>query len=141
MSNSPPLYSNAFAAPDNANQVLCADLSLLFKTLVMGLSDAIARTGGRLLSDQFTQQMNRYAGQHGWQVLTGLSNLNELGQRIPDVDSRMLLSVYRSYAREAQRLARQILGDNLLRSTVNAVLGLLPAHLAALNEQCGLICL
>ncbi len=133
--------SNGAAAPVDANQALCADLSLLFKTLLMGLGDAIARTGGRPLSDQFMQQINRYAGQHGWQVLTGLSNLNELGQRIPDVDARMLLSVYRSYARHAQLLARQILGEHLLKSTVAAVLSLLPTRLAALNEQYGLICL
>jgi hypothetical protein len=131
--------SNDATAPADANQALCADLSLLFKTLLTGLSDAIARTGGRLLADQFTQQMNRYAGQHGWQVLTGLSNLNELGARIPDVDARMLLSVYRSYARQAQLLARQILGEQLLKSTVAAVLSGLPARLAALNEQYGLI--
>ena len=141
MSIPPFSSSNELATPIAANQALCADLSLLFKTLLTGLGDAIARTGGRLLSDQFTQQINRYAGQHGWQVLTGLSNLNELGACIPDVDARMLLSVYRSYARQAQLLARQILGEHLLRSTLAAVLSGLPARLAALNEQYGLICL
>ncbi len=133
--------SNGSTAPLEANQALCADLSLLFKTLLTGLGDAIARTGGKPLSDQFTQQINRYAGQHGWQVLTGLSNLNELGQRIPDVDARMLLSVYRSYARHAQLLAGQILGEQLLKSSVAAVWVRLPAHLADVNERYEVFCL
>jgi hypothetical protein len=134
-------HTNESAAPVDANQALCVDLSLLFKTLLMGLRDAIAQTGGKPLSEQFTQQINRYAEQHGWQVLTGLSDLSELGQRIPDVDARMLLSVYRSYAREAQLLARQILGEQILKSTVATLLSHLPTRLTAINEQVALICL
>jgi hypothetical protein len=140
MSIPPFSPSNEVATPGATNQALCADLSLLFKTLLTGLGDAIARTGGKPLRDQFTQQINWYAAQHGWQVLTGLATLSELGQRIPDVDARMLLSVYRSYARQAQLLACQILGKHLLKSTVVALSSGLPARLAILNERYGLIC-
>ncbi|MBI5565981.1 MAG: hypothetical protein HY870_13885 [Chloroflexi bacterium] len=137
----PSLSPTNEAAPIDTNQALCADLSLLFKTLLVGLSDVIARTGGKPLSDQFTKQLNHYAGQHAWQALTGLADLSQLGQRLPDVNARILLSVYRSYARQAQLLARQILGEYLLKSTMATLLSQLPPQLAALNEQYGLICL
>lgn len=139
MSNTLFSSYNRALDPGLANQALCADLSLLFSTLLAGLADVIARTGGKPLSDQFVQQINRYAGQHGWQVLTGLSSLYELGSRVPDVDARMLLSVYRSYARHAQNLAGQILGQLMLKSTVTTLLNRLPPRLAALNEQYGII--
>ncbi len=136
-----PTYPGETAGPVEANQALCADLTRLFLTLLTGLSDAIARTGGSLLSDQFTQQINRYAGQHGWCVLTGLSCLNESQQRIPNVDARILLSVYRSYARHAQLLAGQILGEQMLKATLAASLHQMPARLVTLNEQYEVICL
>jgi hypothetical protein len=139
MSNTLFSAFNRSADPGLANQDLCADLSLLFSTLLSGLADVIARTGGKPLSDQFVQQINRYAEQHGWQVLTGLSNLYELGSRVPDVEARMLLSVYRSYARHAQLLAGQILGQLMLKSTMTTLLKRLPPKLAVINEQYGVI--
>jgi hypothetical protein len=125
--------------PTGANQVLCADLSLLFTLFVTRLLEVIARTGGRPLADQFTRQLNSYAQQHGWSVLTGLADLNELRQRIPNVDGKVLASVYLSYGRYAQGLARQVLGEHLLRSTLATMLTNLPPDLAQLNTQYGII--
>lgn len=118
-----------------ANQVLCADLSLLFSLFVARLLEAIARAGGKPLAEQFTQQLNSYAQQHGWCVLTGLSDLNELRRRIPDVDAKVLASVYLAYAQYAQKLARQILGEPLLKATLAATLTNLPPDLAQINSQ------
>ncbi len=125
--------------PTGANHVLCADLSLLFTLLNTRLLEAIARTGGKPLADQFTQQLDFYARQHGWNVLTGLTSLTELRHCIPDVDAKMLSSVYVSYARHAQKLARQILGEQLLKSTLTALLTNLPPDLAQFNTQYGII--
>lgn len=118
-----------------ANQVLCANLSLLFTLLTTRLMEAIARTGGRPLADQFAQQLNLHARQHGWCVLTGLGDLNELRRRIPDVDAKVLSSVYQAYARYAQKLARQILGEPLLKATLVSLLTNLPPDLAQINTQ------
>ena len=130
---------NAPTDPAVANQVLCADLSLLFTVLITRLVDVISHTGGRPLADQFAQQLNRYAGQHGWSALTGLSDLNELKHRIPDVNAKMLSSVYLSYAQYAQGLARQILGEQLLKSTLTALLRGLSSQAAQVNTQYGII--
>jgi|GEM_PF-6342239 hypothetical protein len=124
-----------------ANQVLCADLSLLFTLYITRLLEAIARTGGRPLADQFTQQLNLYAQQHGWSVLTGLSDLNELRRRIPNVDAKVLWSVYLAYAQYAQKLARQILGEPLLKATLTTMLTNLPPDLAQINAQYRIIAL
>jgi hypothetical protein len=125
--------------PTGANQVLCADLSLLFTLFSTRLLEAIARTGGKPLADQFGQQLDCYARQHGWNVLTGLTSLTELRYRIPDVDAKMLSSVYVSYAQYAQKLARQILGEQLLKSTLATLLMNLPSDIAQLNTQHGII--
>ncbi len=125
--------------PTGANQVLCADLSLLFTLFITRLLEAIARTGGRPLADQFVQQLNFHAQQHGWNVLTGLNDLSELRYRIPNVDAKVLSSVYLSYARYAQGLAGQILGGQLLKSTLTTMLTNLPPDLAQLNTQYGII--
>jgi tetrahydromethanopterin S-methyltransferase subunit G len=117
------------------NQVLCANLSLLFTLLITRLMEAIARTGGKPLADQFAQQLNLHARQHGWCVLTGLSDLNELRRRIPDVDAKVLFSVYQAYARYAQKLARQILGEPLLKATLVSLLTNLPPDLVQINTQ------
>lgn len=119
----------------DANQVLCANLSLLFTLFIARLMEAIARTGGRPLADQFAQELDHYAKQHGWCVLTGLSDLNELRHRIPDVDAKVLSSVYLAYAQFARKLARQILGEQLLKSTLAALLTTLPPDLAEINAQ------
>ena len=128
-------------SPDTAtaNQVLCSDLSLLFSLLSTRLSEAIARTAGKPLADQFTQQLNQYAVQHGWNVLTGLPDLSELNRRVPTVDARMLSTVYQSYAKYAQTLARQVLGEQLLKVTLAGIVKGLPPHMLQLNEQHGII--
>jgi hypothetical protein len=64
-----------------------------------------------------------------------LADLGELRQRIPNVDAKMLSSVYLSYARYAQELARQILGEQLLKSTLTTMLANLPPDLDQLNTQ------
>jgi hypothetical protein len=122
-----------------ANQVLCADLSMLFTLFIARLLEVVARTGGKPLADQFAQQINLHAQQHGWSVLTGLADLAELRHRIPSVDAKMLSSVYLSYAQYAQKLARQILGEQLLKSTVAAMLTNLPPDLAEINSQYGIV--
>jgi hypothetical protein len=122
-----------------ANQVLCADLSALFTLFITRLLEAIARTGGKPLADQFAQQLNLYAQQHGWSVLTGLADLTELRYRIPNVDAKVLSSVYCAYTQHAQKLARQILGEPLLKSTLATMLTNLPPDLAQLNSQYGII--
>ena len=86
-------FLNEPADSAGANQVLCADLSLLFTLFITRLMEAIARTGGKPLADQFAQQLNFYARQHGWNVLTGLGDLSELRRRLPDVDAKVLSSV------------------------------------------------
>lgn len=125
--------------PTGANQVVCADLSLLFTLFITRLLEVIARTGGKPLADQFVQQINFYARQHGWGVLTGLTDLTELRYRIPDVDAKILAAVYVSYAQYAQKLARQILGEQLLKSTLVTLLTNLPSDIAQLNTQYGIV--
>ena len=51
----------------------------------------------------------------------------------------MLSSVYVSYAQYAQKLARQILGEQLLKSTLATMLTNLPSDIAQLNTQYGII--
>ena len=119
----------------DANQVLCADLSLLFTHFVTRLVEAIAHTGGRPLADQFALQLDLHARQHGWSVLTGLNDLGELRRRIPDVDAKVLASVYLAYAQYAQKLARQILGELLLKATLTSMLANLPPDLAQVNSH------
>jgi hypothetical protein len=122
-------------ASASANQVLCADLSLLFMQLLTRLMETIARTGGRPLATQFAQQLSLYAQQHGWSVLTGLRDLSELQQHTPDVDAKMLSSVYVAYAQYAQKLAGQILGEQLLKATLSVMVANLPPDLAQINAQ------
>ncbi len=141
MSNIPLSHLSESPDPAEANQALCADLSLLFTLLIAGLARAISHTGGRPLAEQFAQQVNHYAGRHGWTVLTGLTDLTELRQRVPDVDAKILLAVYVSYAQQAQVVAEQILGEQMLKSTLWTLLSDLPPHLAEFNAQCGIICL
>lgn len=129
------LPSTESSDPVVANQVQCVDLSLLFTLFVNQLSEVIAQTGGRPLADEFAQQLNRYAGQHGWSVLTGLTDLAELGHRAPEVDARMLASVFNSYAQYALGLARQILGEQLLKSTLATLLTSLPPKATQLNTH------
>ena len=135
-------FSNLNAPADSAasNRALCADLSLLFTLLIAGLGGAIARTGGKPLADQFEQQLNRFAGQHGWSVLTGLTDLAELRRYTPDVDAKMLLSVYVSYAQQARVLTGQILGEQMLKTVLVTLLNSLPPQLAEFNTRYCLIC-
>ena len=135
MSGTLPSYADTSADPTVANQALCADLTLLFTLLITGLASIIAHIGGRPLADQFEQQLNRFAAQHGWSVLTGLTDLNDLKQRVPSVDAKILLSVYRSYIAYARTLAGQVLGEQMLKSVLLALLNRLPARLADLNRH------
>ena len=141
MSSIPFPHLNESTDPAAANQALCADLSLLFTLLITGLIGTISRTGGKPLADQYKQQLNRYAEQHGWSVLTGLAELTELRHSVPDVDAKTLLSVYRSYAQQAQMLAEQILGEQLLKSTVAAVWNRLPPQMVEVNARYRIISL
>ena len=139
MSDLPLSILNKAADPTVINQALCADLSVLFTSLVGELARAIAQIGGKPLADQFARQVNRFAEQHGWSVLTGLANLSELRQRVPDVDARMLFSVYLSYTRYARALAGQILGEQMLKSTLATLLKRLPSNLKEINVRYELI--
>ncbi|HTP11879.1 MAG TPA: hypothetical protein VMP08_26675, partial [Anaerolineae bacterium] len=102
---------------ETANQTLCGTLSLLFALLLTELEQAVARSGGKALAAEFERRMNQYAEQHGWSVLTGLAHLSDVRECVPDVDARMLSSVYVSYAQYARKLAWQILGEQMLAST------------------------
>lgn len=139
MSDMASSISNKMADPTVINQALCADLSVLFTSLAGELTRAIAQTGGKPLADQFDQQLNRFAAQHGWNVLTGLTSLSDLRQRVPDVDGRMLFSVYLSYTRYARALAGQILGEQMLKSVLVALLKRLPPNLIEINARYELI--
>lgn len=139
MSDLPLSISSKTADPAVINQALCADLSVLFTSLVGDLARVIAQIGGKPLADRFEQQVSRFAEQHGWSVLTGLANLSELRQRVPDVDARMLFSVYLSYTRYARALAGQILGEQMLKSTLATLLKRLPANLRDVNARYELI--
>jgi hypothetical protein len=139
MSNPPFSNSSELSNPAAANHALCTDLSLLFTLQIAALVGAISRIAGKPLADQFEQEINRYAGQHGWSALTGLTNLTELKQRVPDVDARMLLTVYLSYIRQARALAGKVVGDQVLRSTLSALLDSLPSPLAEVNRLYGVI--
>jgi len=103
--------------------------------LLTTLSKTISQTGGTLLANQFEQQVDCYAAQHGWNALTGLTDLAELTQRVPDVDAKMLLAVYVSYSRHARLLARQILGERVLTSALTKLLNSLSPELAQLNAR------
>jgi hypothetical protein len=123
-----------------ANQTLCGNLSLLFTLLLAELERAIARSGGTPLAEEFEQRINHYAAQHGWRVLTGLAHLTDVRERVPEVDARMLSTVYASYAQYARTLARQILGEQLLAVTLASFMNSLPPHVAELNSQSRIIC-
>ncbi|CAG0936080.1 hypothetical protein TFLX_04944 [Thermoflexales bacterium] len=139
MSDTSFSISNKAADPTVMNQALCADLSVLFTSFIGELAQAIAQIGGKPLADQFEQQITRFAEQHGWSVLTGLAHLGDLRQRVPDVDARMLFSVYLSYTRYARALAGQILGEQMLKSVLAALLKRLPPNLVAVNARYELI--
>jgi hypothetical protein len=108
---------------------------LLFTLLLATLTRAISQTGGTQLANQFELQLNRYAAQHGWKALTGLTDLAELRQCVPDVEAGMLLAVYVSYSRYARSLAGQILGERVLTSTLTKLLNSLSPELAHLNAR------
>lgn len=120
---------------ETANQTLCGNLSLLFTLLLAHLTQAISRGGGKSLATEFEQRMNHYAGQHGWRALTGLTDLTDLRGCVPEVNAQMLSTVYASYAQYARALAGQILGEQLLTTTIGSLLSDLPSHLLELNAQ------
>jgi hypothetical protein len=125
---------------ETANQTLCGDLSLVFALLLAELERAIARSGGTPLAEEFEQRINHYAAQHGWRVLTGLAHLTDVRERVPEVDARILSTVYASYAQYARTLARQILGEQLLAATLASFVNTLPPHAAEINSRYRIIC-
>jgi hypothetical protein len=125
---------------ETTNQTLCGALSLLFTLLLAELEQAMSRSGGKALAEAFEQRMNLYAEQHGWSVLTGLIQLSDLRECVPEVDARMLSTVYASYAQYARTLARQILGEQLLTATLAACVNKLPPQVAEINNQYRIIC-
>jgi len=122
-----------------ANVVECTNLTLLFSTLRHGLSETIGRTGGRGLSQEFDERLEVYAREHAWTALTGLPDLKAAIHRVPEVDARMLLNVYLDYSAFARGMAGRILGDQVLRTTLQEVCLQLPPGLAELNAKCLLI--
>jgi hypothetical protein len=117
------------------NQTLCGNLSLLLTLLLAHLAQAIARSGGKSLAEEFEQRVDRYAEQHGWRALTGLTHLSDLRGRVPEVDARMLSTVYASYAQYARTLAGQILGEQLLAATLASCVSQLPPAVAEINSR------
>ena len=120
---------------ETTNQTLCGTLSLLFTLLLAELEQAMSRSGGTALAEEFERRVNHYAEQHGWRVLTGLTQLSDLRECVPDVDAKMLSTVYASYAQCARTLARQILGEQLLTTTLAACVSKLPPHAAEIDRQ------
>jgi len=129
----PPLSKSADL--ETTNQTLCGNLSLLLTLLLAELAQAIARSGGKSLADEFEQRVDHYAEQHGWRALTGLAHLSDLRERVPEVDGRMLSTVYASYAQYARTLAGQILGEQLLTATLASCVNKLPPGAAEINRR------
>jgi hypothetical protein len=132
-------HLNGPADLETVNQTLCGNLSLLFTLLLAGLTQAISRSGGKLLANEFEQRMNHYAEQHGWRALTGLTDLTDLRGCVPEVNAKMLSTVYASYGQYARTLAGQILGEQLLTTTIGALLSDLPPRLIELNAQYNIV--
>jgi hypothetical protein len=122
-----------------ANAVECTNLTLLFSALRAALAEAIGRTGGRGLAEEFETRLETYAREHAWSALTGLPDLKSLSRRMPEVDSRMLLTVYQDYSAYARQVAGKILGDQVLRTTLQEAIMQLPPGLAELNARSPLI--
>jgi len=133
----PSRHTGALPAAENADE--CANLTLLFNRLRTELRGAIARTGGRALAIEFDQRLETYAGEHAWHALTGLPNLDALRGCVPDIDCRVLLSVYQDYSGYARQVAGRLLGDQLLRSVLRSACLKLPPNLAERNARTSLI--
>lgn len=122
-----------------ANVTECTNLTLLFRALQDALTEAIGRTGGRGLAQEFDQRLEVYAREHAWTALTGLPDLKAAAHRVPQVDARMLLNVYLDYSACARGMAGRILGDQILRTTLQQACLQLPPELAELNARSSLI--
>jgi len=122
-----------------ANAAECTSLALLFGALRSALTEAIGRTGGRGLAQQFDERLEVYAREHAWTALTGLPDLKAAVHRVPEVDARMLLNVYQDYSAHAREMAGRILGDQVLRTTLQEACLHLPPGLAELNARSPLI--
>jgi len=122
-----------------ANSAECTNLAMLFGELRKALSEAIGRTGGRGLAQEFDERLEVYAREHAWTALTGLPDLKAAVHRVPDVDARMLLSVYVDYSAYARTVAGRILGEQLLRTALQEACLHLPPGLAELNARSPLI--
>jgi hypothetical protein len=138
MTYPPSRFTGGLRSPE-ANAAACAELSQLFLALRAGLAEAVSRTGGRGLAIEFEQRLEAYAGEHAWHALTGLPNLEALRARVPDIDNRMLLSVFQDYSGYARQIAGRLLGDQLLRSVLRSACLTLPPNLAELNARSTLI--
>jgi hypothetical protein len=122
-----------------ANAVECTDLTRLFRTLQATLTETVARTGGRGLAEEFDLRLEVYARGHAWTALTGLPDLKSATQRVPEVDARILLNVYLDYSAFARGTAGRILGEQVLRTTLQEACMQLPPALAELNARTLLI--
>jgi hypothetical protein len=122
-----------------ANAVECGNLAHLFGALRAALTEAIGRTGGRALAQEFDERLEVYAREHAWTALTGLPDLKAAVHRVPEVDARMLLNVYLDYSAYARAMAGRILGDQVLRTTLQEACLQLPPALAELNARSPLI--
>lgn len=122
-----------------ANAVECTNLTRLFRVLQTALTDTIARTGGRGLAEEFDLRLEVHAREHAWTSLTGLPDLKSATHRVPDVDARILLNVYLDYSVYARGMAGRILGEQVLRTTLQEACLHLPPALAELNARTLLI--
>ncbi len=122
-----------------ANAVECANLTLLFNALRGALKGAINFSGGKELAEEFDQRLNDYALEHAWTALTRLPDLRALSEIVPEIDAKMLLSVYQDYSAYARNIGSKVLGDRLFRSALQSAHASLSPHLAELNARCLLI--
>jgi hypothetical protein len=135
----PPLRQPSGPLRSAVNAIECANLTQLFSVLRAALAEAISRTGGHSLAEEFEARLEGYAREHAWTALTGLPDLKALARVVPEVDARMLLTVYLDYSACAQQMAGKILGEHLLRTTLQEARMHLPPGLAELNARSPMI--
>lgn len=127
MSQTPPPFE--LAAEDKIPR---RELHVLFKLLATTLVKVVSRSGGARIANQFEQQVNRYARQQGWDIST---SMGDLSQEISRLDDQTLLAAYRSSADYALVVARQIVGERLLNSTLLDFADDLTPRLSQIKDQ------